>query len=77
MPVLLSHDHASPQCLVPYPVPRDQSAGPGQLTAPHKYVAPGTLGSASMLGTLSSLRVATAATYIPVVADQSSKDVSY
>ena len=26
-------------CLVPYPVPRHQSAGPGHLTAPHKYVS--------------------------------------
>ena len=33
-------------CLISYQVPRRQSAGPGHLTAPHKYVAPGMLGLA-------------------------------
>lgn len=32
--------------LVPCQVHRHQSAGPGHLTTPHKYVAPGTLGFA-------------------------------
>ena len=32
--------------LVPCQVPRHHSAGPGHRTAPHKYVAPGTLGLA-------------------------------